>query len=730
MPIVQLEQLSPKVRKADLLRLFDEVGGLAGKRIGRIEISAGRATVEVPSGWEGRLAKALDGATLHGRRIAAWVEDASPTSGRSRSNEAHLPRLIRLIEIERQAEAERAVERARRLSPGDAERAGHSLVDLVIVDEEAGLGGRYLVRLAKRSRRPLPWTRLSVGSPVVLTSNDDAKIAARGVVYDRRVEGISVAFAQLPDDADDVETWRLDLSSDEISSQRQRVALERAIRARGDRLAQLRDVLLGDRKAEFDRPSGERPAAEMSAEKGAAEEPLDTGLNTEQLATVEFALSARDVALVHGPPGTGKTTTIVELIRRAVRRGQKVLACGPSHMAVDNLFERLLRHGERAVRLGHPARVMPELRDQTLDMLVERHADVRLARKLVKDALALFRRASRYTRAKPEPGARRDQRAEAKALLADARRLEAQAIDHILDTADILCATTTGLDDDLLGGRRFDLAVIDEACQSTEPGCWIAIARADRVVLAGDHLQLPPTVLSIEAARQGYDRSLFERLAEMDGGVLLRRLDVQYRMHAAIMGFSSQEFYDAELAAHPSVESHLLSGLLGVASAASTDSPLEFVDTAGAGFDESLEPDGQSRLNRREAELVVSKLNALLAAGVQASQIGVITPYAAQARLLREKLPDGELEIDTVDGFQGREKEAIVISLVRSNDEGEIGFLSDLRRTNVAMTRARRKLLMIGDSATLSHHPFYARLIAHFELHGAYRSVWEEDGAV
>jgi len=715
MPHISFDQLSPKVRKADLLRLLDEVGGLSGNRVGKMELSAGRATVEVPSGWESRIAKAIDGAVLHGRRIAAWAEDSTPKSTRH-SEEDHLQRLIRLIEVERQAEAERAVELANRVSPADAERAGHSLVDLVIVDEEAGLGGRYLVRFAKRNRGRLPWTRLGIGSPVVLTSKENVNLAARGVVYDRREESISVAFTQLPDDAEDVEAWRIDLSSDEISSQRQRVALERAMRARGDRVATLRDVLLGARPPEFDDP--------------VEEEPLNIGLNEEQRATVQFALTARDVALVHGPPGTGKTTSIVELIRRAVRRGQKVLACGPSHMAVDNLFERLLTHGGRAVRLGHPARVMPELRDQTLDMLVERHADVRLARKLVKDALALFRKASRYTRARPEPGARRDQRAEAKTLLADARRLEAQAVDHILDTADILCATTTGLDDNLLGGRRFDLVVIDEACQSTEPGCWIAIARADRVVLAGDHLQLPPTVLSKDAAKQGYGVSLFERLAALDSAKLLKRLDVQYRMHSAIMEFSSLEFYDAELVADLSVATHCLTGLANVAETLLTATPLEFVDTAGAGFEESIEPDGQSRMNRREADLVVLKVNSLVEAGVNPAQIGVITPYAAQARLLREKLPNTELEIDTVDGFQGREKEAIVISLVRSNDQCEIGFLSDLRRTNVAMTRARRKLIMIGDSATLSSEPFYARLIAHFEIHGAYKSVWEEDGFV
>jgi superfamily I DNA and/or RNA helicase len=535
----------------------------------------------------------------------------------------------------------------------------------------------------------------------------------RGVVYERRDDSIAVAIEQLLEEADDIEIWRLDLSSDEISSQRQRAALERAIRAKGDRSAELRDLLLGLAKPSF--------------EDIAPEAPLDNALNAAQRSTVEFALGAQDVALVHGPPGTGKTTTLVEIIRRAVRKGRKVLACGPSNMAVDNLFERLLAHRERAVRLGHPARVMPELRAYTLDLLVEQHNDVRVARKLVKDALALFRKASRTTRAKPEPGARREMRAEAKSLLSDARHLEAQAVEQILDGADILCATTTGLDENLLGDRRFDLVVIDEACQTAEPGCWIAINRAERVVLAGDHRQLPPTVLSSEAQREGYGISLFERLAEQDPARLLRRLDTQYRMHRAIMDFSSLEFYDAELDAHESVSEHRLCDLPDVVCVPLTESPIEYIDTAGASHDEELEPDGESRRNPSEADLVVTKVRALLEAGVRASEIGVITPYAAQVRLLREKLSVEGLEIDTVDGFQGREKEAIVISMVRSNDIGEIGFLSDLRRMNVAMTRARRKLIVIGDSATLSADPFYARLIEYFEGQGAYRTVWEED---
>lgn len=708
MPPLILDQLASKTNKGDLLKLLSEVGGLAGNRIGNITLAGDRARIDVPSTWGDRLARTLDGQTLHGKRVVAWVE---ADNAKRDDAENFLQHLIALNDLERQAEAEQAVERGRQRSPAEAERLGHALIDLVITDEEAGLGGRTLLTLVKRNRQPLPWSRLGNGNPVVLTDSENPEQAVRGVVVERNDDSITVGIAYLPEELEETENWRLDHSSDEISSQRQRAALERAIRAKGDRLAELREILLGRKAPEFG--------------KVVPESLLDLTLNPLQREIVDFALSATDVALVHGPPGTGKTTTLVELIRRAVRRGERVLVCGPSNMAVDNLFERLLRHGEQAIRLGHPARVMPELRNHTLEMLVDRHPDVRVARKLVKEALALFRRAARYTRAKPEPGMRREMRAEAKSLLADARRIEAAAVAHLLDTAPILCTTTTGIDDSLLGNRRFDLVVIDEACQSTEPGCWIPLTRAERVVLAGDHRQLPPTVLSPEAKREGYDRSLFERLAESQPN-LVRRLLIQYRMHASIMEFSSLEFYDAELLADPSVANHLATDMPQVEENPLTEVPLEFIDTAGAGFDEETEPAGQSRLNRREADLVVKKVAALLAAGLQPQHIGLITPYSAQVRLLREKLPDPMLEIDTVDGFQGREKEVILISFVRSNETNEIGFLSDLRRTNVAMTRARRKLLMIGDSATLAVEPFYARLIAHVETIGQYRSVWEE----
>jgi ATP-dependent RNA/DNA helicase IGHMBP2 len=708
MALLHLESLPPRTGKADLLQLLHDVGKLDRRRVGRIDLQGTTATVEVPDGWEGRLVRALDGAAFRERRLRAWAAASGPPPAGD-----HFVRLARLLELEADAEAEQALARTRGLSGADAERTGDCLVDLVVQEEHAGLGGRIILTLSKRNpAQSLPWTRLGTGSPVLLSAEGAAGTGARGVVSERTDSRIRVALNHLPDELADQPAYRVALSGDEVARQRQRLALERARAAAGDRLAELRQVLLGDRPPEF---ASEAPFT-----------PLDPALNESQQEAVRFALAARDLAIVHGPPGTGKTTTVIEVIRQAVRRGERVLACAPSNLAVDNLLERLVAGGEKAVRLGHPARVLPALREHTLDLLVEEHADARLARKLTKEAFALFRKAAKWTRAKPEPGARGDLRQEARQLLADARKLEDQAAERILDAATVVCATTTGLDAEVLGQRRFDLVVIDEAAQSTEPGCWVPLPRGGRVVLAGDHCQLPPTIVSREAAAQGYGVSLMERLVDLYGPAVTRLLRVQYRMHEAIVTFPSLELYGGELEADPSVRGRLLSDLPGVASGPLTEMPVEFIDTAGAGYDEEAEPDGESRRNRQEAELVVRKVRALLKAGLPAADVAVIAPYAAQVRLLRELLPVAGLEIDSVDGFQGREKEAVVISLVRSNGEGEIGFLADVRRMNVALTRPRRKLLVVGDSATLAAHPFYQRLFEYVEGIGAHRSVWEE----
>lgn len=620
----------------------------------------------------------------------------------------HFDKLFHWIRLESEAETQRLAERRQRSSGARAEQTGEALLDLAIEDHQSGLGGRFLLSLVKRNRTlSLPWNRLRVGAPVVVSGYDDTENETwHGIVSARNRQSIQVAVDEWPEG----DRFRLDLSPDEVTRKRQKQALSAVLEASG-RLGQIRDVLFGVREPKIGKPV----VCEFVAE-----------LNASQKAAVEFALASEDVSIIHGPPGTGKTTTVVELIRLAVQQEQKVLASAPSNTAVDNLLGKLVDTGVHAVRIGHPARVDARLREHTLDALVENHENMRWVKDLMKEAEKLYRRASRYTRAKPAPGERNEMRREAKQLKFEARKLERQAVNHILDGADVICATTT-FDRETIGDRRFDLAVIDEACQSTEPGCWIPLLHSDRVVLAGDHCQLPPTVVSKQAAKEGFDCSLLERLVQHYGDEITRSLSVQYRMHQRIMQFSSERFYDNQLVADPTVMAHLASGLPNVDSVeVLTTEPVTFIDTAGAGYDEELEPEGESRRNPSEGQTVLRKLDQLREAGIRSRSVGVITPYAAQVRWLRENTDDPHLEIDTVDGFQGREKDVIVISLVRSNQKNEIGFLGDTRRMNVALTRARRKLIVIGDSATLANHEFYAAMLEYFEQIGAYHTVWEE----
>jgi superfamily I DNA and/or RNA helicase len=567
----------------------------------------------------------------------------------------------------------------------------------------------------------MPWHRLKVGSPVVVSDfGDSGGESYTGVVSGRKNDSIEVALDRWPDG----KVFRVDLTADEVTRQRYLSAVD-TVRVSKGRLGQLREILMGERKPTFQETSADSLPLRSKIE-----------LNSIQKETVRLAMSANDVALIHGPPGTGKTTTVVAFICECVAERQKVLACAPSNTAVDNLLERLVAEGVRAVRLGHPARVTESLRQHSLDGLAEHHDNASIVRDMRREARDLFRKADRWTRGKPARGEKQELRREAKRLLSDAKLLERQAVESILDGADVICATTT-FNEEMLGDRWFQTAVIDEACQTPEPGCWVPLMRSDRLILAGDPFQLPPTVLSPEAVEKGYSISMLERLMELYGDSVTRLLTRQYRMHESIMRFSSDHFYDGKLIADEHVASHLLCDLPGVDPSLETEKPVEFFDSAGAAWEETVEPEGLSKLNEKEAEFVVFKVRQLFAQGVNVEDISVIAPYAAQVRKIRGlfrsiKTESGEaselcnVEVDTVDGFQGREKEVIVISLVRSNAQCEIGFLKDYRRTNVALTRARRKLIVIADSATLGGDEFYGSLFQYFESIEAYRSVFEE----
>lgn len=621
--------------------------------------------------------------------------------------EKYFAQLRDWIERESIAERSRIAARRQRRNDANAERHGETLLDLVITDYRSGLGGRFLVSFVKRNRTlDLPWNRFRVGSPVLLSADDQPEdYWLNGIVSAKNNRSLEIAL----DDWPEGDRFRIDMSADEITRSRQLSALSAIEKAKG-RTAQLRDILLGEREPRID----EIKSVELQNE-----------LNEAQHQSIQFALASRDISIIHGPPGTGKTTTVVELIHQAVLRGEKVLATAPSNTGVDNLLERLALRDIRVVRIGHPARVQELLQRHTLDAIVELDGGMKVVRDMMREAEQLSKKASKFTRGKPAPGAKQDWRAEARRLRDDAKLFEKQIIAHVLDRADVICATTT-FDPDVLGDRRFDLAVIDEACQSTEPGCWPVVLRAEKIVLAGDHCQLPPTVLSADAAREGFAVSMMERLVGHYGDDVTRLLNVQYRMNEQIMTFSSDQFYDGALVAAPSVANHLLREIPHVRESSLTESVVTFVDTAGASWDEELEPDGESKLNPQEGQFVVSKVRELCEHGVKPADIAVIAPYAAQVRWIRERMPFAAVEVDTVDGFQGREKEVVIITLVRSNGIGEIGFLADTRRMNVAMTRARRRLIVVGDSATLANHPFYGAMLEYFESIGAYQTVWEQ----
>ena len=629
----------------------------------------------------------------------------------------HFKRLLRLLDLEAEAEKQGILDDLQSSTPASQEAAGIALINLVIRDESAGMGGRVLLNFGKRNQNlVLPWTRLRPGSPVILSEEGqqaDSSPGWRGVVTKLSRDSIQIAFVEWPETESERPVFRLDRSSDEISRQRQRQALEKTQAAAESRLSELRDVLLGRLDPRF----VPVPAHLV----------LDGTLNDSQIQAVQFALSAADIGIIHGPPGTGKTTTLVELIRQIVLKGGRVLALAPSNIAVDNLLEKLLAKGEKALRLGHPARVLPELREHTLDLLVENHPEMKVVQRLMRESHQLHEQASKYTRARPEPGMRRALRDEAKKARADAKKIEERIVERLINASPIVCATLTGLDRDLLANQHFDWCIVDEASQSTEAASWAPLQIVDRLVLAGDHFQLPPTVISSEAISKGFDISLLERLMLLYGKQISRRLEVQYRMHHEIMDFPSHEFYEDSLQAHPSNEFQLLKDRAGINHCELAETAIHFIDTAGASYDESSEPGGTSRFNLSEVQLAVRKVDQLLACGLNAADIAVISPYSAQVRLLRERIPQPDVEIDSVDGFQGREKEAVIVSLVRSNRENEIGFLEDVRRMNVAITRAKRKLIIIGDSATITVNPFYLRMVMYFESIGAYHSVWEEN---
>ncbi|MEN9799248.1 MAG: hypothetical protein RL653_2944 [Pseudomonadota bacterium] len=625
---------------------------------------------------------------------------------------SHFDMLARLLDVERQEEKDRLGAERKALSLQERQARGLTLLDVESREENVGLGGRVLVTLERADKARLP-VRLWPGDLVEARPRKaEVSEPARAVVSRATPTSVQLAFDREPPPWVHEGRLLLDVVPNDVSFDRAKSALRRmAARDKGAE-RRTREVLLGGEPPRF--------------ERDAPFTPMRT-LNPEQQAAVTRALAAQDFFLVHGPPGTGKSHVLAEVAVQAARTGARILCTAASNAAVDHLLELCLDAGLRCVRIGHPARISPQLQVHALDALVEEHPDRVLSRQLFDEGFELLgyaRRQRTQGRSRERFQNAREGKAEAYKLFDDARALERKAVDAVLSRAQVVCATCTSLDSGVVSALQFDVCLFDEATQATEPVSLIPWLRSDKVVMAGDPFQLPPTVLSERAAKGGLSVSLFERLLKDHGDGVKQLLREQHRMSEPLMDFPSRTTYGGELRAHPAVARRTLAEVLSPSVQVEAP-PFLFLDTAGKGLDEAAEDNGQSLLNPGEAALVVDRARALLAAGLSPSELALITPYAAQARLLRELLPDVEVEVDTVDAFQGREKDVVLLSLVRSNGEQQLGFLKDLRRLNVALTRPRRHLFVVGDSATLSAHPTYGALVDHAHATQAWRSAWD-----
>ncbi len=548
------------------------------------------------------------------------------------------------------------------------------------------------------------------GRPVAFFTFDDKDdTSSAGIRYFRFTGVVSYVdgdrmVVTVPDatplvDLQAAEELGVQLSFDETSYRLMMEALDRTTRAKG-RLCYLRDLFYTAWHPAKDGVKGHGMKAETLTF-----EPLHFPyLNATQETAVNQVLRAKDVAVVHGPPGTGKTTTLVEAIRETLMRESQVLVCAQSNMAVDWISEKLVDRGINVLRLGNPTRVNDKMLSFTYERRFEGHPDY--------PQLWALRKAIHELRSHRRRGDEKyHQRLES--LKSRATELEIRINGELFDEARVIASTLVGAANRLLDGKKFSTLFIDEAAQALEAACWIPLRRVGRVVLAGDHCQLPPTVKSIAALKAGLGKTLMERLVEAHPEAVTL-LKMQYRMNDDIMRFSSDYFYEGQLESAPEVR---FRGILDL------DVPMEWID-AGSEVKEEFVGESYGRINKTEAELTLLVLQRYFEKiGKQRLlderiDVGVISPYRAQVQYLRRLITKREffkafrrqISVNTVDGFQGQERDVIVISLVRSNDEGQIGFLRDLRRMNVAMTRARMKVIILGDRQTLTRHPFYRQL--------------------
>lgn len=614
-----------------------------------------------------------------------------------------LGKLAQALRIEQQEDFALHEAWLKRSSIGERRRNGITWFPLRIVETGFGLGS-YPYVVVERNPGDRGEHKFQSASPVSLFTaaegNDNASVNGTiGYVDDQRMK-ISFFLDELPDWLDEGKIG-VNLLFDNKTYDEMFKALNLVINAGKGRLAQMREILLGYSEAKFHKRNKEESRL----------------LNDSQNEALQAVLEAEDVAVIHGPPGTGKTTTLTESIALLLREEKQVMVCAPSNAATDHLARSLHAKGLKVIRLGNLARVESDNTELTLDVQIQKDREFRNIRELKRRALDLRKMGGKYKRSfgKEEAEQRKLIFAEARNLSKEARELESYLVQKILDEAQVIACTLIGSTHEYLRDRKFSTVIIDEAGQAIEPAIWVPVLKAEKLVMAGDPFQLPPTVKSADAEKAGLAVSLLEKAVTRYSHVHLLR--TQYRMNAQIMEFSNRKFYGGNLHAASSVHDWHLPFSPRV---------VEFIDTAGCGYDEKTAEDSDSRCNPEEIGVIRKHLDEILQHAERSFSIGIISPYRAQVDLLRAEFAgmDG-VTVNTIDSFQGQERDIIYISMVRSNERSEIGFLRDYRRMNVAMTRARKKLVIVGDSATLGNDKFYGEFLDYVESLGAWRTAWE-----
>ena len=629
----------------------------------------------------------------------------------------YIKNLIRLINYERDAEIDLMTYEISTMSGKKREELGRAINKV----KGKSLGKELGLQIVQFGRSEVIDTEISVGDMVLVSTDNPLKSDLTGTVTEKGARFIKVAFDKR------VPKWaikkkvRLDLYANDITFRRMEDNLKH-LSLKGKNAL---EYILNERN-----PKKNREIPYISY--------IDDSLNRSQKSAIENSLSCENFFLIHGPFGTGKTRTLVELISQETRQNHKVLATAESNAAVDNILERLMDNKKlNLTRLGHPQRVSKHNITQTLAYKVENHKLNKKITKIHRKIDNLIEKRKVHTKPTPQyrrgfgdydilhlaskgKGGRGISSEKMKSMANwieinqeideahdEIKRIENRMIKEIVDSSDVILATNSSAALESISHVKFDVAIIDEASQATIPSILIPIAKAHRFILAGDHKQLPPTIIS-ERAHE-LEKTLFEELIRIYP-FKSQLLNVQYRMNSLLMKFPNREFYNNGLKSDSSVDDITINDIL---TSQHEEKALLFIDTSEVEDNREMHlKDSKSIINDLEADISVSIAQDYLNAGAGKDDIGIISPYADQVKLIQEKTP---VEVKTVDGFQGREKEIIIISTVRSNPHGNIGFLKDLRRLNVAITRAKRKLIIIGNADTLITNPTYARLIEFVE---------------